>query len=1053
MKQVFALTAVALFACGALAQNAPPAKKPATPTPPAAGGDDLNLEDMMKRLYEEAAAAFNQSKYDVALQQIGVIHTKTNNKPYANVMFLEGACLYNLEQYDKSAEVLANFVKAFPDSEQVADAKMAEGRALLKVKDNKDKNEEGVKVLRELAGNTKLLANHPEMKVQAGVDIANFLKKNDRIDEALGILESITADGPTSQDAIRAIVMKAEIFLAKRETEKAQAALEELRKGSAADESVVQINEISRKIALDMMESKSWREALVTLQNVRRKSEILRIQKARVARINEWIATKKPVQFMGRTLTQEDLANMKTANEAILGEIEKAKDYDASVYYLLGQCFYEMKRYYESFIAFQRIYTEFPDYPDRSRALFGMIMNTAALNQYGRSMKYCEKYMAEFPEGVNNGAVTELYGNLVYQSGDIEGAIRALRKAKEVKGADKERMDYMLGSLLFDSHRFEDSRMEFQALIKDYKNTIFKDDAQYRIALTWFFENKSIEAKKAFQDYITNNPKGQYLIDAKYRIAFIAYQAGKVSDALDVLEQLVRDSPNDPNAGQVYALLGDIYNSKQDATDKAEEAYRNGFQRAQTEDVITYCLENLTGLLTAANKWSEVKNVWSSFYTTHKTKPEALKAIYWISKAGQREELELEAKHQYTEAKSKRVEVEKLIADAILPQLGNPADEQVEVLIGQLVSVMTPSRRAQRAYIKFQAEAKAKAKAAAADPKADPPKPADAKADSPKAGDAPKTVEAATPTDAKGATPAAATADATPVVEEPQPPATFDESEEQMKKLLTVEGDQGTTNGTAAARVLYARALLAQAYHDVTKFENLISIIPDAAKTEELSPLLLGTLAKMLMKKGDMDKAGDYFARLRSEFPKSEFADMAPVGLGDIQYAKGTYSDALKLYDEAINKSDGSSSMLDATLGKAKCLLKLNRLDQAETVLKKFVQVKEWKSEAGQGFYWLGQVGEAGKKWDSAINYYMRVILAHQRDKVWLARSYLQAAKCYLQPDYHAPTTDKDGKPLAEIPEPRKEAARVLQEMLRKNGLQEQPEYKEAQDLLSKITN
>ena len=1072
MKRFLALVAASFVAMSAHAQTpkppgtTPPAKPgaapattpPAKPTPPPTAAPTplpdgvLNNDQAMEKLYSEAASAFNQTRYDVALQQIGAIHKLTNNKDFEQVMFLEGACLFNLEKYPEAIEILKKFITTFKDSEHFAEASLALGRAYMK--DPAKAESEGIPTLKKLVMNKDVIAKTPELRTEIGLEIADYYKKHNSLDEALKILQSITTDGPTTQNAIRAILMKAEIFLSKTETENAQAALEELRKGTAADESVVQINEISRKIALDMMEAKNWREALVTLQNVRRKSEIMRIQNNRLARIQEWkkdADANKPVFFLGRKLGKDEVDAMLTANQKILEELEKAKDYDASVYYLLGQCFYELQRNYESFVAFQKVYNDFKTYPDRDLALFGMIVNTAALKQPSKSVKFCERYIADYPDGGRITQVTDMYGTLIYQSGDIDGAIKAFRRARDAKGADKERLSFMLGNILFEAQRFEDARLELQALLKEFKGSAFRDDSEYRIALTYFFENKSKEAVKAFDTYISNNPKGQYIVDAKYRKAFITYQSantnqgGNIQTAIDILEQLVKDAPADVSIGQVWVLLGDIYNSKQES-DKAKDAYRNGFKSAHSEDVLMYSLDNLTTLLTGDNQWPEVREVWSTVYSTHKDGPLALKCIYWIAKATQREARSLEQEHKYAAAEQKLNDARNLVAEALRPQLTDPKNEQVEVLIQQLISQMAPKRRP----IKSK-------KAAEGKPAAGEAKTADAKPAADKPADAvpAKTAEGA-PADKDKPAAEAGAAPAVAAEEEPPPPMTFEQAEEMMKKLLTPEGDQNLTNGTAAARLLYARAQLARMYFpkDLSKFESLISIIPDAAKSEELSPLLLSTLAEMLLKKGDTEKAAEYFGRLRDVFPKSEFADRAPVGLGDIEYGKGNYDEALKLYEEAISKSEGSSAMLDATIGKGKCFLKLKRLDQAEKVFKQIVQVKDWKSEWAQGFYWLGQIAEAGKKWNEAIDSYLRVIYGYQRDKNWLAKCYIQAAKCFLQPDFKQPTTDKNGKPIpGEAPDPRKEAKRLLEEMMRKNGIPELPEYKEAQDLLAKNSN
>ena len=44
------------------------------------------------------------------------IHTKTSNKDYEMVMFLEGACHFNLKAYDKAVSFFEDFLKKFPKS-------------------------------------------------------------------------------------------------------------------------------------------------------------------------------------------------------------------------------------------------------------------------------------------------------------------------------------------------------------------------------------------------------------------------------------------------------------------------------------------------------------------------------------------------------------------------------------------------------------------------------------------------------------------------------------------------------------------------------------------------------------------------------------------------------------------------------------------------------------------------------------------------------------------------------------------------------------------------
>ena len=84
-----------------------------------------------------------------------------------------------------------------------------------------------------------------------------------------------------------------------------------------------------------------------------------------------------------------------------------------------------------------------------------------------------------------------MYGSLMYQSGNISAAITAIKRAMGSKGADKESLGFMLGGMLFEAQKFEDCRLESMSFLQEFKGSGFKDVVEYRISLTYFFENKS----------------------------------------------------------------------------------------------------------------------------------------------------------------------------------------------------------------------------------------------------------------------------------------------------------------------------------------------------------------------------------------------------------------------------------------------------------------------------------------------------------------------------------------------------------------------------------
>jgi tetratricopeptide (TPR) repeat protein len=292
---------------------------------------------------------------------------------------------------------------------------------------------------------------------------------------------------------------------------------------------------------------------------------------------------------------------------------------------------------------------------------------------------------------------------------------------------------------------------------------------------------------------------------------------------------------------------------------------------------------------------------------------------------------------------------------------------------------------------------------------------------------------AAVPDPAANPPPAPAAAAAPPPAATEEKIPTPAEVEEEFKRRLTPEGS--TQNATASARILYGRALIARLFRDVAKYENLIGIIPDAAKAEELSPLLLATLGEIMFKKGNQEKASEYYMQIRAKYPNSEFADRAPNGLAEIEFQKKDYPKALELFNEAIEKyAFSEESILTGSLGKAKCNVALLKWDEAEKLYTRILNTREWRSAHPTALLGLGDVSMGKKDFAKAITYYRKVLLAWRKDKAILFQAYLNCTKAYV--------ANGDNKSAREM----------VEELLRQKELVEFPAIQtEASQLLGKV--
>lgn len=920
-----------------------------------------------------ALSLFQEAKYQEALAKVSEVKKNLNNKPFPQVLFVEGASYFNLNDYPNAITALEAYQANFADGEYINPVRLALGRSYI----NKGEPDKGIEILKAV------VSSAPAMKAEAGLFVAEALKKQGKNDEALSVLKSVINDGTRSAEGIQAAMMAADLHVAKGELDEAGKLMEDIKSFASGGDNVAQMNNIYLKLGDQMLEKKSFREALGAYQLVRRKAEISRLQKEVIAKLEESLKNPGKGAIKG---TKEELEEKLKTNNTLLEEIEKRSDYDASLYYRLGRCYFEMGRLWESILAFDVIVKDFKEFPQRDRCMFGMIIAEAQLKRVKAARQLCQKYISDFPDGADLGTVSEMFGMLAYENGKLQDAADAFDKAEGFPKADKERLRFLRGNVLFEMQRFDDARTTFELLVNEFPQSAYKDDALYRVALIYFYQNDSINTTKALKNYMKENPKGQYVIDARYRLAFIKFQARDTEGAMKDLEEIVKDAPNDTNIGQVYALLGDGFNQKGDY-EKALENFALAVDKAKSDDVLSYTMDQATDLYASMNKWKELGDMWEKYLKTHKDNEEQeLKAVLWISRARVKE--------------AKPEEAKKLLSEAIKPKIPNPTNEQVEGLIQQLVSLVAPKRRAAR----------------------------------------PDAAPAAAARAAEGeAKPAEAAAAAPP----PAPVATFEEVEKQLEALITPP--EAAMNGTAQMRILFAKAWLAKTMREPEKAEKLFTIIIEVAKPDDLSPMLLATIGDNARKKGDLDKAAGCYNRLNQFFKDTEYADGAAVGLAEIAFEKEEIDKALELFTTAIEGYQGSSRLLDATLGKAKTLYKLKKFDEAKKLYEDILNTKEWRGEAhATALFMQGEMMYDQKKWGEAIPFYQRVFIAHQKWKPIMAKAYLQCAKAFV-------ALNRPQEPPDRMNSDREAAKLLLIEMTKREDLKTFPEMKLAQQELSKL--
>lgn len=125
-----------------------------------------------------------------------------------------------------------------------------------------------------------------------------------------------------------------------------------------------------------------------------------------------------------------------------------------------------------------------------------------------------------------------------YRLEDYILAIAAHQKVLDgdVEGGDQ--VQYEVADSYFRLNNFEQARIEFGSLLKNYPESNLAPEVQFRIAVTYALEGQLPEAAGAYQVVAERWPESPYAAEAQFGLAAVLEEQEELKKALEILEQL-----------------------------------------------------------------------------------------------------------------------------------------------------------------------------------------------------------------------------------------------------------------------------------------------------------------------------------------------------------------------------------------------------------------------------------------------------------------------------------------------------------------------------------
>ncbi|MBC8038985.1 MAG: tetratricopeptide repeat protein [Opitutaceae bacterium] len=245
---------------------------------------------------------------------------------------------------------------------------------------------------------------------------------------------------------------------------------------------------------------------------------------------------------------------------------------------------------------------------------------------------------------------------------------------------------------------------------------------------------------------------------------------------------------------------------------------------------------------------------------------------------------------------------------------------------------------------------------------------------------------------------------------------------ESFRRRL-VESGVDFSDALPSARLKFFESRLLTLRRKPAESAALLLAIGRENEPQVLPVALLAECGDALMAAGDTERATAFYKALLQWFPDSPLRDYAYVGLGNVALSAGEIALALEQFDAAIDKAGGVNKYREATVGRARTLYELGRLEAAAKLFEQIAGTREWRGEStALSLHYLGLIAAQENDLPKAIAFYQRVFVSQGRYTEWVAKSYMESGAAF----------EKLGK--------KTEALATYREMVRNERMRDRPE-------------
>lgn len=549
-----------------------------------------------------------------------------------SVQLLAANTYFQMKNFSRVEEIAKKMLTKSASSQVAGEARLLLGLSLAL----QEKFAEAVPVFQALEESTAYREKALMYRSMAAQQANQF-------DVAIDALNRLLATAPRDADWADSALTLIALQLQQKNLDAARRGLELLRGNLSTVDNLAGLNVLSLQLGDALLAAEDYAGALTAYRTVLPRSELLRLQKQRTARMENQLGRQQARNRGSVSVADADaIRRLETrikATKDALDEIAKKGDYDATLYYRLGHTFLLRGGAWEAAIVLEHLLKEFPQSEEREQASLDLVRAYADSGRVDRMRTAVDDFMRNspgsklLPQALYVAAQTALdRGRADMQLEFLEVGVNQFPDAELT-----EFMVLMQTNAHFHAGRFEKAREDAELYVTKYPQGRFAEEAFYLKAMATLVLGRAGDAIKDINDYMAKYPEGRFVADGRYRIGAALYAMQDYEAAEKQIDTWLADYPADhAQRGEALSTLGDIY-AGQGRINEAIASYRSAMAATLSDDQLGYVLDELTKHYQGKRDFNTAAVMWEDFARERPDHPFVINAAYWIGRLRARE--------------------------------------------------------------------------------------------------------------------------------------------------------------------------------------------------------------------------------------------------------------------------------------------------------------------------------------------------------------------------------------------------------------------------------